>query len=120
MKDACKTVNKIVEDSKDIEFDREYRIRELIRVVPHSTVGTVKSDEVEGEPTGRYSIFFKDLNSTKGLQDAINDGKTVLVTLKEIGGRPDVIKSEIRVPNVEIKDSTLKEQQKETEAFANY
>ena len=107
--------------SKDMEFDREYRIRELIRVVPHSMVATVKSEDIEGEPTGRYSVFFKNLNEADGLQESINDGKTVLVTLKEIGGRPGVIKSHILAKDtVEFKEPSLKEQKKENKAFADY
>lgn len=120
MSNELKTVNKIVDESKDIVFDREYRIRELVRIIPHTDMGTVKSEDIEGELTGRYSVFFKNHNETKGLQKAIDDKKTVLVTIKEIGNRWGVIKSEIRKPNAEIKEPTLEEQQKESEAFGGY
>ena len=120
MKDELKTVKMIQDKSENVEFDRELKIRELVRIIPHTFMGTVKSLDKEGELTGRYSVFFKNHNETKGLQKAIDDKKTVLVTIKEIGNRWGVIKSEIRKPNAEIKEPTLEEQKKETKAFADY
>ena len=115
-----KTMDKIVEKTLNMKITEEKRIRELIRIVPHSSMGVVKSCDVEGEPISRYSIFFKNLSETNGLQEAIDNDKKVLVTLKMIGGRPSVIKSEIRTPNVKIPESSLEEQQKESEAFGDY
>ena len=113
-------LEKILDKQDEIKPDREYKVRELVRIIPHTDCGTVKSQNKEGELTGKYTVFFKNRGETKGLQEAIDNGKTVLVTLKEVDRKWFVIKKEIRTSNVEIKESSLEEQQKETEAFANY
>ena len=117
MKDPLKTVNMIRKQFvKDIKRD----VRELVRIVPHSVIGTVKSEGQPDEPVNDYDVFFENLYKTEGLQEAIDEGKTVLVTLKEVDRRWFVIKKEIRTPNVEIPESSLEEQQEETEAFSGY
>ena len=116
MKDPLKTVKMINE--QPLEIKKELRIRELIRV--NNIMGTVNSDGIEGELPGKYSVWFKTPKEAKEYENALNDDKTVLVTLKEIGARWSVIDSEIRTPNAEIKESSLSEQKKESEAFADY
>ena len=116
MKDELKTVKMINEQS--VKVTEVKRIRELVRV--NNLMGTVLSDSVEGELTGKYSVWFKTLKEANKCNDGIKEGKTVLVTLKEIGARWSVIDSEIRTPNAEIKESSLSEQKKESEAFADY
>ena len=111
-----KTVNKILEEP--IRVKELKRIRELVRV--NNIMGTVKSDNIEGELTNNYSVWFKTPREAKQYQDSLSDGKIVLVTIKEIGSRWSVIKAEIRKENVEIKEPTLKEQQGESKAFADY
>ena len=110
----------ILEKQDEIKPDREYKVRELVRIIPHTDCGTVKSQNKEGELTGKYTVFFKNRGETKGLQEAIDNGKTVLVTIKEVDKKWFVIKKEIRTPNVKIPESSLEEQQKESEAFGDY
>lgn len=119
MSDELKTVNKIVEDSKDIKFGREYRMRKLARIIPRTDCGMVKSHKIKNEITKDYMVFFKNRSATKGLQEAIDEGKTVFVTIKEVKGRWFVIKKEIRTPNVEIPGASLKEQTAEIQDLGN-
>ena len=82
----------ILEKSEDIKFDREHRIRELVRV--NNIMGTVKSHEIEGELLGKYSVWFKTLKEANTCKEGLNDDKkTVLVTIKEVGNRWSVIKN---------------------------
>lgn len=117
MSDELKTVNKIIEKSKDIVFDRETEIRDLIRVVEHSTLCTVKSDETPGELPGKYSAWFRTQKESDECFEAIKNGKTVRVALKDIGNRQSVTKYHIITPNKEIGESSLKEQTKEVESL---
>ena len=109
----------IMEKSEDMEFDRETEIRDLVRVVEHSTMGTVKSDETPGELPGKYSVWFKTQKEADACFDGIQNGYTVRVALKEVGNRKSVIRYYIRIPNVEIKESTLKEQTAEIQDLGN-
>jgi hypothetical protein len=117
MKDACSTVNKILEEP--IRVKELKRIRDLVRT--NNISGIVKSGNAPGELTGKYTIWFRTLSETAGLNDAIKEGKTVRVTIKEIGGRWSVIKDGIAIitPNTEIPEPTLEEQTKEYEALGN-
>ena len=112
-----KGIETIMEKSKNMVFDKELRIRKLIKVI--NIMGTVESANKEGELTNTYSVWFKTYKEASKYQEALNKGKTVFVTLKEIGARWSVIKAEIRKPNVEIPDSTLEEQQKEAMDLGN-
>ena len=103
----------ILEKQDEIKPDREYKVRELVRIIPHTDCGTVKSQNKEGELTGKYTVFFKNRGETKGLQEAIDNGKTVLVTIKEVAKKWFVIQKQVRTPNVEIPDTTLEEQHQE-------
>jgi hypothetical protein len=111
------TMDKIQEKTLNMKIVEEKRIRELIKVI--NIMGTVKSANKEGELTNTYSVWFKTYKEANKYQEALNDGKVVLVTLKEIGNRWSVIDAEIRKPNVEIPDSTLEEQRQEVMDLGN-
>ena len=113
------TMDKIQEKTLNMKITEEKRIRELVRVTPHSTMATVKSENAPGELLGKYSAWFKTPVEASSCDYELSKGKTVLVTIKEIEGRWSIIKSEIRTPNVDIPESSLEEQHKEMEALGN-
>lgn len=93
MKDVLETVNKIRETP--LKVTEIKRIRELVRV--NNIMGTVES---EGDPdeiiSKHYSVWFKTFKEAQICKDALEDGKQVLVTIKEVGSRWGVIKNAIR------------------------
>ncbi len=66
----------IMEKSEDMEFDRETEIRDLVRVVEHSTMGTVKSDE----KLANYEVNIQyGLRHKKKLMPALMEYKMVIL-----------------------------------------
>ena len=120
MSDELKTVKMINDKSEDMEFDREYEIRELSHIIPRTDCGMVKPDKKSNRITKEHMVFFKNRYEAEKFQDALEKGKTVYLGLKDVDRKKFVIESEIRTPNVEIKEASLSEQKEEQEAFGGY
>ena len=120
MSDELKTVNNILDKSEDMVFDREYNILKLDHVIPHTDCGMVKDHKINDRITKDHMVFFKNRYEAEKFQDALEKGKTVYLGLKDVDRKKFVIESEIRTPNVEIKEASLEKQAKENKAFADY
>ena len=119
MSDELKTVNNILDKSEDMVFDREYNILKLDHVIPHTDCGMVKDHKINDRITKDHMVFFKNRYEAEKSQDALDNGKTVFVGLKEVDKKWFVIKKEIQTPNVEIPETTLEEQYQEAMDLGN-